>query len=92
MPNKAVPLELKRKIGKAITTLIERDGITQYRLAQELTLTESAISKTRNAINAPALDTLIEIADYFNVSTDFLLGRTGDASPFKPESDSKTKQ
>lgn len=83
MPNKAIPLKLKTTIGKRINSLLERDDVTQYRLAQILGLTESAISKVRNASNAPALDTLIDIADHFNVSTDYLLGRTDDASPFK---------
>lgn len=78
MPNKAIPYELKKTIGDRISVLLERDEVSQYRLAHDLGLTESAISKVRKATNAPALETLIEIADYFNVSTDYLLGRTDD--------------
>lgn len=78
MKSKAIPHDLKVTIAERISTLMARDNVTQYRLAQKLDLTESAISKMRNAITAPRIDRLIEIADYFKVSVDYLLGRTNE--------------
>ena len=73
------PDDLKAFIGKTLDSLLERDDVSQYRLAKDLKVTDSAISLIRKAVNTPSLPTLIAIADHFNVSTDYLLGRTDDA-------------
>ena len=51
-------------------------GITQEFLAMELQLTPSSIWKYENARRFPRLSGLVSIADYFNISIDYLLGRT----------------
>ena len=51
-------------------------GITQEFLAMELQLTPSSIWKYANARRFPRLSGLVSIADYFNISIDYLLGRT----------------
>lgn len=51
-------------------------GITQKSLATELQLASSTIWKYENARRFPRLIDLINIADYFNISIDYLLGRT----------------
>ena len=51
-------------------------GITQEFLAMELQLTPSTIWKYENARRFPRLPGLVSIADYFNISIDYLLGRT----------------
>ena len=51
-------------------------GITQEFLAMELHLTPSSIWKYENARRFPRLSGLVNIADYFNISIDYLLGRT----------------
>lgn len=69
------PDDLKAAIGKRLDTLLERDSVSQYRLAKDLKKNQSAFAYIRNGKNAPALQTLIELADYFEVTTDYLLGR-----------------
>lgn len=68
--------ELKEVIGVRLTKLMESDEVTQYRVGKEINLTESAIGKIRKGHRLTMPDTLIDIADYFDVSTDYLLGRT----------------
>ena len=51
-------------------------GITQKSLATELQLAPSTIWKYENARRFPRLIDLVNIADYFNISIDYLLGRT----------------
>ena len=51
-------------------------GITQEFLAMELQLAPSTIWKYENARRFPRLSVLVSIADYFNISIDYLLGRT----------------
>jgi transcriptional regulator with XRE-family HTH domain len=53
----------------------QKKGITQKELAQSLQLSESTIGMYERNERQPDYNTLIRIADYFNVSTDFLLGR-----------------
>ena len=75
-PKAETPDDLKATIAKHLDTLITRDDVLQRQLAKDLNLTEAGISKMRNAINTPSLMNLIELADYFEVTTDSILGRT----------------
>ena len=56
--------------------LRESRGISQVRLAIELDLNQNTISRYENGVREADYKTLIAIADYFNVSLDYLLGRT----------------
>ena len=51
-------------------------GISQQRLAIELNTTQNTISRYETGEREADSATLIAIADYFNVSIDYLLGRT----------------
>lgn len=50
--------------------------MTQVRLALELNMSQNTISRYETGEREPCLSDLIRIADYFNVSIDYLLGRT----------------
>lgn len=56
--------------------LRKKKGISQLRLATELNTTQNTISRYETGEREPGIDELIKIADYFNVSGDYLLGRT----------------
>ncbi len=56
--------------------LREKRGFTQEQLAAILNLTKNAISHYEKNINSPNIDTIQKIADVFDVSVDYLLGRT----------------
>jgi transcriptional regulator with XRE-family HTH domain len=51
-------------------------GISQQRLAIELNTTQNTISRYETGEREADYATLIAIADYFDVSIDYLLGRT----------------
>ena len=53
-------------------------GITMLQLADAIGTTKATISNFENAQRNPSLEMLIKLADYFNVSIDFLVGRTND--------------
>lgn len=59
-----------------IKELRELKGITQLKLAMDLNMNQNAISRYENSTRQADYDTLIAIADYFNVSIDYLLFRT----------------
>lgn len=56
--------------------LRKRNHISQTELGNVLGLTQRAISAYESGVNEPDLKTLIKMANYFNVSIDYLLGNT----------------
>ena len=50
--------------------------ISQVKLAMDLNLSQNSISRYETGEREADYDTLVSIADYFNVSVDYLLGRT----------------
>ncbi len=51
-------------------------GISQLKLALDLNTNQNTISRYENGQREPGIGELIKIADYFNVSVDYLLERT----------------
>lgn len=63
-------------IGKKIKELREIKQITQEELAKYLGVAPQTVYKYEKEINEPDLKTTSKIAEYFNVTADYLLGRT----------------
>lgn len=51
-------------------------GLTQVEMAENLKISRSTIGMYETGAREPDFETLEKIADYFNVDTDYLLGRT----------------
>jgi transcriptional regulator with XRE-family HTH domain len=62
--------------GKKIKYLRESKGILQTELAKMIGVTNAMISACENDIRQPSIETLAKIAIYFNVSMDYLFGKT----------------
>ncbi len=63
-------------MGERVRSLRKEKGLTQKGMAELLGCTASNYQKIEyGQVNVPAT-TLAFFADYFNVSTDYLLGRT----------------
>ena len=56
--------------------LRERRHISQVFLGLELNMSQNSISQYETGAREASYDALIAIADYFDVSIDYLLGRT----------------
>lgn len=50
--------------------------ISQLKLALDLNMNQNTISRYENLEREADYETLIKLADYFDVSIDYLLGRT----------------
>lgn len=61
--------------GERLKNLRESEGLKQTELAEKLNLTSAALSQYEKGVREPNSEMLKKIADYFDVSTDFLLGR-----------------
>lgn len=62
------------KIGEKINELRNKNNITQLALAKELGVSRSSVNAWEIGISMPTIDRLIDIAEYFHVSVDYLLG------------------
>ena len=51
-------------------------GISQLKMAMDLNTNQNTISRYETGEREPSINELIKIADYFNVSIDYLLERT----------------
>lgn len=51
-------------------------NLSQDKIAEELDISSSLVSKWENNQSTPAPEMLEYIADYFNVSVDYLIGRS----------------
>ena len=57
-----------------VKELREKAGLSMEQLAKQLGVTKSRVNMWENNGTAPRMNILIELAKYFNVTTDFLLG------------------
>lgn len=65
---------------KRIKELCTERGITINKLESDLGVGYSSIQKWKNT-SSPSMDKIAKIATYFNVSVDYLLGRTDIRTP-----------
>lgn len=59
-----------------LRVLRAEQNITQVKLASDINMSQKSYNAIENGRATPSLQTLLLIADYFNVSMDYLLGRS----------------
>lgn len=57
-----------------LNKLIEENKITKYRLAKDIGVSKQAVLWWCDGVNEPKISYLKKIAEYFEVSCDYLLG------------------
>lgn len=62
-------------LGLRIKELRKEKGLRQSELATTLHVSQQAVGSWETGRTVPGADTLNVLADYFNVTTDYLLGR-----------------
>lgn len=62
-------------LGSRLQELRKQRGLTQEQIAEKLNVTNQSVSKWEKDINAPDITLLVELADLFKTSVDYLLGR-----------------
>lgn len=61
------------RFSDKLRSLIEERGITQKQVATDLNMAPSTMGGYVQGSSEPDFDTLVQLADYFEVSTDYLL-------------------
>jgi len=68
---------INRKIfSMRFNTIKDEQKVTMVDVAKALNITKQSVHKWTTGENIPSSDTLIALADYFNVSLDYLVGRS----------------
>lgn len=63
------------QFGDLLAELRQDRGLTQSELGKVISVTSGTISNYEHGFHLPDLEKLVLLADYFGVSTDYLLGR-----------------
>ena len=66
-----------------LRTLLSEKSLTQKVIAENFNTTQQTVSRWLNGQNEPDITTLIKLADFFEVSVDYLLGRENDYAIIK---------
>ena len=69
---------LDMEIGNRIKILRTEKHLTQQEFADALNVTVQTVSRWENGVNYPDIALLPELASFFHVSTDYLLGMKGE--------------
>ena len=68
-------------LGELIAELRQDRGLTQKELGDILCVSSGTISNYENGVHLPDVDKVIALANFFHVTTDYLLGRTSSNLP-----------
>jgi transcriptional regulator with XRE-family HTH domain len=69
------------KFGPRLRELREEANLTVEQLAEKLGVVKQTISKYENNQREPKYEYLLKLAEIFNVSVDYLLGRIDERKP-----------
>ncbi len=62
-----------KECGKRIQQFRKERGLTQEQLAEKLNVSENTIAKIESGLRRPSIDFLLELSDFFGVSTNYLV-------------------
>ena len=67
---------MKHTLNENIKQLRLQQGLSQVKFAQVMCVTKQCVSNWENDNVLPSIEMLVKMADFFSVTTDFLLGRS----------------
>lgn len=76
-------------LGSRIKYLREKSNISQIEFAKKIGVSNAVLSRYESGDRKPDYDTLNLIADYFDVSVDYLLGRTDTPEPLNDKEEAE---
>ncbi|PWM56859.1 MAG: transcriptional regulator [Subdoligranulum variabile] len=71
---------MANEFSRILTLLRKERGITQKQAAQELGISQAQLSHYEKGIRECSLAFVVQVADYYDVSCDYLLGRSAERS------------
>ncbi len=71
-------MNIKEIFAERLTQLREDSGLSRQKVADDLQISRASLEYYEKAKRAPDIEILHKIAEYFNTSSDYLIGRTPD--------------
>lgn len=71
----------EESMGAVIASLRKQHGMTQLELAEQMGVTDKAVSKWERNLSCPDISSLPKLAELFGVSVDDLVGTKTEAEP-----------
>lgn len=76
-------------IAERLRNFREQLGLSQRKIAEKIGITQTSVYRYENDLADPSTESLLWYADYFDVSLDYIFGRTdnpqGKTFDYKPE-------
>ena len=67
---------MREDFARTLSLLRQEKGVSQRKAAAELGISQALLSHYENGVREPGLNFVTRACDYYNVSADFMLGRT----------------
>lgn len=64
------------QFAERLRELMEQGNVSTYRMSKDLGMPDSLIGFWMRELRQPTMKNLIKLADYFDVSLDYLVGRS----------------
>jgi len=74
---------LNEIVGENLTFLRKKAGFTQLEFGEKFSYSDKTVSKWENGSVLPSVDVLKQIADFYGVSTDYILSEHNNEKEFK---------
>lgn len=79
-----IKIDEKKKFGERLSELRKKKKASQAEVADYIELTVAAYQNYENGRREAGYDTISKLADFYGVTTDYLLGRSGAKPPEDP--------
>lgn len=69
---------MKNIFSQRLSLLIKKNKMSKQSVANAINISRQAVSQFANGENLPSVEKLVALADFFDVSLDYLVGRSDD--------------
>ena len=83
---------MKTNIAQMLGNLRNEMKLSQREVANALGVSQALLSHYENDAREPKLDFVVKACDYFNVSADFILGRSHERNGISPQTINKVRE
>lgn len=73
-------------LNKRLASLRKKSGLTQYETAEKLGISRGKLANYEQGSRQPDYDMLKQLSDFYNVTTDYLLGKSDNPNMTEDES------
>ncbi len=63
------------RFGQQLAAIMARHNITAYRISKDLGVSQSSVKNWIDGKTSPSVETVLQLADYFDLSLDVMMGR-----------------